>query len=218
MRSGQLITGAVLLAALGCGSIPAITDNPTTVASANYDLVWEATVQTVEKYFDIAYESRYDGRIETKPLASATLLEPWRLDAVGAYQKLEATLQTIRRRCFVLVQPSPGGGFQVTVEVYKELENLQKPVYTQFGGSTFITSIEPIQEGIVTSAVRPSDGWISLGRDLKLEALLLQEIQHSTEGLVPLDGALPSPAPPPAQVPTQPIGTIPPAPPASVTP
>lgn len=206
MRARVIVRPLLLCLLAGCSGMPAIVENPTTLANPNYDLVWESTVRVVERYFDIAYESRYDGRIETRPQSSATLFEPWRPDAVGCYQRLEATLQTIRRRGFLLVQPSPNGGFLVTVEVYKELEDLQKPVYSNFGGGSFIPSIEPIQQALVTSAVRPTDGWISQGRDLALEAAIIRDLQKSIDGVLPSDS-------PPLAIQSAPLPgeTIPPA-------
>lgn len=176
----------MLATVAGCRAIP-VQNNPAVVAAPSYDALWETTVRVLEKYFDIAYESRYDGRIETKPLASANLLEFWRPDAVDFRERVEATLQTIRRRGFVLIQPSPAGGFAITVEIYKELEDLRQPAYATFGGGTFIPSIQPISETIVTSPISATDGWISLGRDQKLEARILHELNERLDAVTPLD-------------------------------
>lgn len=171
-----------IAAAGGCRGIP-VQDNPAVVSAPNYDAVWENTVRVIENYFDIAYESRYDGRIETKPLASANLFEFWRPDAVDLKERFEATLQTIRRRGFILIQPAAAGGFNITVEVYKELEDLKQPAFATFGGGTFIQSIQPINESIVTSSIRATDGWISLGRDQKLEAKILYELHERLDAI-----------------------------------
>lgn len=168
----------LILAISGCRSMTKVTDNPLTVAHPSYDFIWDETVKVVEKYFDIAYENRYDGRIETLPQASATLFEPWQPDAVGFYDRLEATLQTIRRRAFVLIQPGPTGGFGITIEVYKELENLPRPAFSTYTSDSFISSIEPITESLVTSPIKPAAGWISLGRDTKLEARMISELHQ----------------------------------------
>jgi hypothetical protein len=180
--------------AAGCRSAPVLSENPVTVTRPNFEDVWISTVRVLEKYFEIAYENRYDGSIETLPLASATLLEPWRHDAVGFDERLEATLQTIRRRCFVLVQPAPAGGFNITVEVYKELEHVNTPVFSRHQGGNLIIGVEPIREAVVASAIKPSLGWISLGRDQKLESTILDEIRALVDG--PFESG---PAPLPAQ-------------------
>lgn len=164
----------------GCSTLPTSVQNPAVVGHDSYDFVWETTVEVVERYFDIAYENRWSGWIETKPLSAATLLELWRHDSVDCEERLEASLQTIRRRAFVHLQPGATGGFVVTVEVYKELEDLPQPIATRFGGGSFISSIEPTRE-VIVSSIAPSRGWISLGRDLKLEAQLVDEIQRCTD-------------------------------------
>ena len=179
MRATARATWSIaLLLTAGCYSVPVFVENPTTVVNPNWDVVWEDAIDVITRYFEIAYENRYDGRIETKPLASATLLEPWRHDAVDFDERLEATLQTIRRRGFFLIQPAPTGGFQITVEIYKEMEYTGAQTFTSFGRAGLVSSIEPTVESIVSSPVPPARGWISLGRDTKLEAKIAEELQR----------------------------------------
>jgi hypothetical protein len=78
----------------------------------------------------------------------------------------------------VQVQPSPTGGYLVGVEVYKELENLDKPVYTNFGGGTLIHSILPLQEQVLDTDVPPGAGWIAMCRDAKLEARIIADLKR----------------------------------------
>jgi hypothetical protein len=166
----------------GCGGVPTSSpENPASVTLTNYETVWETTAEVLDRYFDIAYENRYDGRIETKPVTGATILEPWRLDSVGLRQRLEASLQTIRRRCFVVIYPSTAGGFQIVVEVYKEIEDLPRPVGARMAGGAFFQSVQPIQQDVVTSAVTPGAGWISLGRDKLLEARIIADLHAALD-------------------------------------
>ena len=162
----------------GCASLrlPPDMENPASITLSNYETVWESTVRVLDNYFEIAYENRYDGRIETSPITGATILEPWRADSVGLRQRLEASLQTIRRRAFVLIHPAPGGGFQVVVEVYKEIEDLPRPAGSRMVGGAFFQSIQPIRQEVVNSSVTPSAGWISLGRDKALESRIIGDI------------------------------------------
>ncbi|MBY0585913.1 hypothetical protein K2X85_01990 [bacterium] len=178
--TGMMIVAVGLLA--GCGGVPtSSTENPASVTLTNYETVWETTAEVLDRYFDIAYENRYDGRMETKPVVGATIIEPWRLDSVGLRQRLESTLQTIRRRAFVMVYPSPAGGFQIVVEVYKEIEDLPRPIGSRMAGGAFFQSVQPIQQDVVTSAVTPGAGWISLGRDKLLEARIISDL-HAALG------------------------------------
>jgi hypothetical protein len=163
----------------GCRTSGLMVENPTPIPepAGGYEQVWNTTVRVVDKYFNIASENRYGGMIETIPETGGTLLEPWRRDAVGFYEKLEGSLQTIRRRGFVSVQPSPTGGFLIGVEVYKELENLPMPVYTNFGGGTLLHSLLPLQEQVLDSEVPAGAGWIAMGRDPKLEARIIADLK-----------------------------------------
>jgi hypothetical protein len=97
---------------------------------------------------------------------------------------LESTLQTIRRRAFVLVQPAPQGGFSITVEVYKELEHLSQPIFSTFAGGTFISSLEPVKEQVVTSDAAAPAGWISVGRDAMLEAKIIDDLRCEVDWLI----------------------------------
>jgi hypothetical protein len=185
-RMRRTVAACMVSVTLGCHSLPVTVQNPAAVGHPSYDYVWETTIEVLEKYFDVAYENRWSGWIETKPQSAATLLEVWRPDSVDIAERLESTLQTVRRRAYVHLQPGATGGFVITVEVYKELEDLPQPIGTRFGGGSFISSIEPTREEIVSSPIKPSQGWISLGRDLKLEARILDEIQRRVDGAAPL--------------------------------
>jgi len=183
VMSGWMAAALAFMAGCASFTVPPEMDNPTSIALTNYETVWETTIHVLEKYFQIGYENRYDGRIETRPVMAATLFEPWRADSVGCRQRLEATLQTIRRRGFVIIHPSTDGGFQVVVEVYKELEDLPRPIGQRVVGGTFFQSIQPVQQEIITSSVTPGAGWISLGRDKALESKIIQDIQRELDRL-----------------------------------
>ena len=181
MRAAMAI--AILVVA-GCASLP-VVDNPANVATTSYEKVWDTTVNVLSDYFEVTYENRFDGRIETSPSISPTIFEVWEPDAVTFRDRVEATLQTIRRRAFVLVQPAPAGGFRIDVEVYKELEDVARPVATFLPQGGLIASIEPTPEVIVTSPIEAPAGWISRGRDTALEQKILGEIVSRLDGVQP---------------------------------
>ena len=187
-----------LVASVGCRSV-GLTENPTPLPepAGGYEQVWNTTVRVVDQYFDIATENRYGGMIETLPETGATLLEPWRRDAVGFYERLEGTLQTIRRRAFVTVQPSPLGGYLVGVQVYKELENLPMPVYANFGGGSLLQSLQPLQEQVLDTESPAGAGWIAMGRDPKLEARIIADLKAEFGCLEPTFSRFADAAPPP---------------------
>ena len=111
--------------------------NPITVGVNDSEFLWNQIVDTVEDYFRIKSEQRasrdatqwLEGRMETYPEIGATLLEPWRKDTAFGFQRIQSTLQTIRRTCFVRAIPIEQG-FSVGVEVIKELEDVDRSQYS----------------------------------------------------------------------------------------
>jgi hypothetical protein len=162
---------------------PPPLENPLAIPAPQCDAVWDEIVDVVDDYFDIQSEQRVRqagdvltvGRIDTAPRTGATLLEPWRTDAVNGYERLHDTLQTIRRRAVVQVIPA-GNFFQVEAIVYKELEDLPTAEFSTAGQATFrpddglVRLEEPVGVQSVTA------GWIALGRDTALEQEMLAKI------------------------------------------
>jgi hypothetical protein len=95
---------------------------------------------------------------------------------VGVENRLESTLQSIRRRMIVNVTPAPGGHW-ISVEALKELEDLPGLAANSPGAATFQES-RPLQRDldVVVGQTAPS-GWILLGRDVLLEQAYLCRLQ-----------------------------------------
>lgn len=150
--------------------------NPLFIAAQNEELLWEQLVDVLHEDFQIARENRLDGVIETQPKTAAGVLEPWHRDSVGLEQRLEGSLQSLRRRAFVHVTPGQGG-YLVSIEVFKEQEDVPQDPDKSAGGSTFQES-RPLQRDL-TLVVGEStpQGWIPLGRDMALEQKMLGRLQ-----------------------------------------
>lgn len=84
--------------------------NPVLIRAQNDNDCWERTVDLLHDYFEIARENRLDGVIETRPKVGASLFEPWHKDSAGLKNRLESTLQSIRRKAFISVTATPEGG------------------------------------------------------------------------------------------------------------
>ena len=103
------------------GPVPVVViENPVFVPGKNHELIWEKLVSIVDDYFDIAKEEPVRvigntivrGHIATEPLTGATVFDQlWRPDGVTAYERWEATLQSIRRYALITVSPTEGGFF-----------------------------------------------------------------------------------------------------------
>ncbi|MEX2113270.1 MAG: hypothetical protein WD845_08800 [Pirellulales bacterium] len=195
---------AVLLCAplaAGCGALappevafapPPLPQNPITVAVMDRDFVWDQVVDVVDDYFRIQKEDRVklvgdlltEGRIDTYPRTGSTIFEPWNKDSVTPYQRWEATLQSLRRTAIVRVVPSPAG-FDIDVQVYQELENLERPesgavTYANSAALRNDNSLKRVENPI--GGRPPTLGWIGQGRDGILEQQILSDIQARLAG------------------------------------
>ena len=154
------------------------TANPFHLAGGSFDATWEASVDVLHRYgFKIARESRLEFLIETEPMVGSGCLEPWFGDSVGKANRLESTLQSIRRRVLVRVSPHEAGGYLVGVEAIKEKED----VAGQVANSPGLASTQQYRESgrdlnEVIGQTAPS-GWYAVGRDFALEQHLLESLQ-----------------------------------------
>jgi hypothetical protein len=153
--------------------------NPLVVPSSDFELVWNKTVAVVNKYFDIESENRLARTIVTQPKMGATLLEPWALDSATGRDRLEATLQTVRRFATVHIDPAPTGGFLVKVEVNKQLEDLPKPDRQAAGRAVFNNDFPVNRNREIVGPVPVPFGWIDRNRDPNLEQAILAGIRDA---------------------------------------
>jgi hypothetical protein len=173
---------------VGCSGIHRQTaaagiQNPLFVPPIDRELLWNTTVDVVDDYFRIEREDRVrmiggvltEGRIETFPTTGATLLEPWRRDSTPGYEKLHATLQSIRRRATVRIIPTEGGSL-LDVVVQKELEDLDKPEHATVGGATLRHDGTIVRQQGPPGRYSVTLGWIPIGRDPSLEQKILSNL------------------------------------------
>ena len=140
------------------------------------ETTWERTVDALHAFhFSIEKENRLAGTIQTDYLSGAGLLEPWHRDSVTLGDRLESSLQPIRRRAVVTLTPVENGVL-VAVEVIKEREHPQRPTRHAPGVATYPES-RPVQRDLdVVLGESAPPGWITLGRDAALEEALQAEI------------------------------------------
>ncbi len=156
--------------------------NPITVATRDPYVVWETLADVIDDYFDIEYEEPIrivenavtEGQLETYPKVAATVLEPWRRDSVGRYERWFATLQSVRRRALVRAAPSPQG-FQITVEIYKELEDVP-PEEVGLSPASFRNDSSLTRVTSPSGIARSTSRWVPIGRDFLLEQRILNEL------------------------------------------
>ena len=196
----KLLTAWVALGstwAAGCTTVPvfdvpAVIRPDSTVSVANpvwvpspgidgdaYATVFEKILDILSDYFEIMYSNRYDGSIETFPTIAPGFERFFKPGSPDCYQRLEATLQTIRHRAQVFIQPAEDGGFFIKVMVYKELFDTPYPVRVLTGAAGFrsTTDVERQFEVIDPTAFEPGS-WVPRGRDTELEQLILQRLKN----------------------------------------
>jgi hypothetical protein len=192
----SLLALLIPFALLGCVGGPMVTlpepmppatayDNPLLVNNPSAEYVFDTAADVIGDYFLIDYEEPIrlmgtdptEGRIETYPKVGATMFEPWDHDSADSYQRLESTLQTMRRHAVVKVIPlKPQGGFWIEVAVYKDLENMTQPSLATAGAATFphdVTQTRVVNPTLIRDFNR---GWIPQGRDPVLEQRILGQL------------------------------------------
>jgi hypothetical protein len=167
-------------------------ENPIFIPGTDFQRVWETVVDVVDDYFHIEREEPVrlvgnvltEGRLDSFPEISSTILEPWRRDSATNYDKVEATLQTMRRRAQVRVMPAEGG-FWVDLAVYKELEDVAQPEQATAGRATFPTETTQVRIISPIGGQETHQGWIPKGRDPNLEQLMICQLQSRLSGVTP---------------------------------
>lgn len=157
--------------------------NPAHIGNVDPEFLWRMIVDAVDDHFRIESESpvrRYqtnwqDGRLTTFPEISGTSFEPWRRDTARGFERLQSTIQTIRRSARVRVTNEPTG-YQVEVEVLKEQEDVDQSLFGSAGASsqrhdgTVVRNENQVRQTPVTL------GWYEIGRDRDLERRIMEGI------------------------------------------
>ncbi len=173
----------LLAVTLNCGCVSTSgrdlpRSNALLIPSSSLDATWERAVSTLHRnHFLIARESKLEGVIETEYRAGSNLLEPWHHDSVGFDNRLESTLQSIRRKVVITFGQSGTDQLMVSVQAYKEIEDVPGPTAVYAGGATFSES--DLLDRDLNQVVGQSgqSRWLPRGRDSLLESQLVAQIQ-----------------------------------------
>ncbi len=162
---------------------PSLLANPLQVPDMDQEFFWNQIVDTVDDYFQIDSETRMvktgdqwlEGRIKTFPEIGATYLEPWRKDALPGFQRLQSSLQTIRRTGDIRVIPN-GAGYQVQVAVLKDLEDVDRSLSGADGSAAVRHDGAVVRTDAALLGLPITLDWIEQERDTELEQRILKEI------------------------------------------
>ena len=197
-RARQAVALSVLGAA-GCASMPPLdnpaliqsgpnaTENPVLLAPGQptpegYEEIYNRVLDALDDYFEIKPASRYSGVIETLPRLAPGFEQPWKITTPDARQRLIATFQTMRHTAVAKIWAGERGGYLVSIEVYKELENLGTPSITASSTPIFRDSATVDRRSEVIAGPRSAETqWIPAGaaphRDFAFEQIILRKIQ-----------------------------------------
>ena len=181
MRGLWSLTACLLLS----GCVTLTNANPRTSAppavqipAAQRDAMWERAIAVLhEMHFMVARESKLEGVIETEFRAGSGLLEPWNKDSVGYANRLESSLQSIRRRVTISFQETSPDYIMILVSVDKQIEDVPGLAANYEGGATF-SEAEPLNRDLdqVIGQAGPSR-WLPRGSDPLLEAEIMRRIR-----------------------------------------
>lgn len=187
----------------GCASVPPL-DNPLTVRAGDienpilvapgqpgpeeaarlYAEVYGRVLDALDDYFPIKASSRHPGVIETEPQTAPGFEQFWRPGSPAGRERLLATLQSIRHYAVARIEPGEQGGFRVHVEVYKEIEDLPRPILT--GSTNPVFQNAPTVDRSAQVIVSPQSSqtqWIPAGpaphRDYAFEQAILRKIRRA---------------------------------------
>lgn len=183
------------------GPAPGPCPNPVFLAGGppEYGAVFEGVLSVVDDYFEIMDANRYAGVIRTHPKVAPGLEQPWKPGSPDGAERLLATLQSIRYRCDVKIDwiapdggdPRPGtvpagcGGYLVTVIVYKELEDVPRPIRATAGAAAFRSDNTVDRQFEVVDPSVVDTNWIPKGREVYLEQEILKRILQNVKKCVP---------------------------------
>jgi hypothetical protein len=191
-----LMVLALMLCGIGCRTIQNLeatknqtafepVANPLIVPLMDRWFLMDEISDEIDDYFRVFREERIrsvdglmtEGWIETHPRIGSTVLEPWHHDSTRGYEKIHASLQTVRRYAKVRVIPT-GNSYTIDVQVFKELEDNPRPLNSPVSGKMLRTDNALDTDLSENWAATNNDGWIVLGRDVSLEQRILRNIQQ----------------------------------------
>jgi hypothetical protein len=173
--TGQLFDGPM---PFGMSGDPEVNPVYVPPGPMSYTKVFEHSVRVLADYgFEIMDANLFEGRIETLPRIVPGILQPLKPGNSDSYERVLSTLQTYRHRVVVKIEPAQQTGFFILVTVYKELEDLPRPVRATAGAANFRVDNNVQRQFTVVDPTVYESNWIPKGRDCEVEQVLLQRLK-----------------------------------------
>lgn len=166
--------------------------NPSHIPATDATFLWNQIVDSVDDYFRIKNEQQVrrsatdwlEGRLTTYPEVSGTSLEPWRREAAPGFERLQSTIQTIRRTASVRVV-NEESGYAIEVVVLKEQEDVDQSQFATAGSSAQRHDGTIVRNENQLRAFPVTLGWIEIGRDRELERRIMGNILGRLTNVAP---------------------------------
>lgn len=170
-----LILAAIVFAA-GCGRADKYSPTEPLCVSGiqKAQLITTAEDALRQMNFVIAKSDSQSGTIITRPLSGAQLLEFWRKDTVGRFNKAEANLHSIRKIVRLDISREDGGLCIKCTAITQRLSLTEDEITsTSQAYRMFSESGESMQK---LKLRKGQASWLELGRDAALEKRILEKI------------------------------------------
>ena len=154
------------------------------VQSPDYKVLWEAAEGSLDRFgFETALSDYRGGRLTSEPMISAQFFEPFRDEVRTAWDRLESSLSTVRRRV-VFDFGREGDAYWVEPRVIIEKLALgERRVTNAIDYNRVLgTGHQGGFSASDTSGQRASGYWYAVGRDENLEQSLLNRLAEQTAG------------------------------------
>ncbi len=166
--------------------------NPAHIGNVDPDFLWRQLVDTVDDHFRIDTEQPVrrdnmnwlEGSLTTYPEVSGTSFEPWRRDTARGFERLQSTIQTIRRKAIVKVMPETTG-YVVDIQVVKEQEDVDQSQFATAGAATQRHDGTIVRNENQLRQLPVTLGWYEIGRDRDLERRMMENLLGRITNVAP---------------------------------
>jgi hypothetical protein len=158
--------------------------NPSHIGPVDPEFLSLQIVDALDDYFRVANEQwvrrdnvqgALEGIYTTYPQVSGTSFEPWRGDATRGFERLQSTIQTIRRTATVRVNPEEAG-YKIEVLVIKEQEDVDQAQNSTAGAAAQRHDGTIVRNENQQRQLPVTLGWYEVGRDQDLERRIMSGI------------------------------------------
>ncbi len=143
-----------------------------------FDDLWETILRVLRRVsLQPDRQDRREGVITTLPITTQQWFEFWRHDAMGPYQFLESSMHTIQRQATIRIHRGEANRYRVSVRIdVFRFSTPERQVTTPSGAYGMYSEKRPTEAGEMAKQAGSAAHWVLLGRDPRMEGVLLRRI------------------------------------------